>query len=52
MMNDEIKMAVRKLRDLDGQTSGMIAACNAVLGHTASKETRLRVMRALQIVGL
>lgn len=45
MMNDEIKMAIRNPRDADGQSPGVVTACNAVLGSTASKATRERIIR-------
>jgi len=44
LMSDETKLAIRGLRDLEAQQPGIIAACNAVLGGTADRATRRRIL--------
>jgi hypothetical protein len=43
-IDDEMKAAIRQLRDADAQDPGTIAACNAVLGSTADAATHKRIV--------
>ena len=47
MITDEQRAALRSMRDQPGQDIGIIAACNAVLSGTASRETARRVLRTV-----